>query len=322
MIARRAAALLLILVAGPLGCGTAGVDRVSLDARDERAFVGPRVLAVVAHPDDEIAFGGLLYKTATHLGGACDVLTITNGEGGYKYATLAESLYGLELTEEAIGRRHLPAIRREELSEGCRLLGVRRLFLLGEKDHRYTQDVGELLGDGAQVWNLERIARILDEVLREGQYDFLVVHAPVDETHGHHKAATILALEAVARRPAGTRPVVMCVRGESAERPTAEPYVQLEGYPITRSASGGASFVFDRTQKFGYKDRLDYRIVCNWAIAAHRSQGTMQLLMNRGDRERYRPFALNDPDAEARAAAFFARLAEPQFVAKEYEVAP
>jgi hypothetical protein len=49
---------------------------------------GPRVLCVVAHPDDEIAFAGALYKTATLLDSVCDLVTITNGEGGFKYATL------------------------------------------------------------------------------------------------------------------------------------------------------------------------------------------------------------------------------------------
>ena len=34
---------------------------------------GPRILAVVAHPDDEISFAGTLYKTSHFLAGRCDV---------------------------------------------------------------------------------------------------------------------------------------------------------------------------------------------------------------------------------------------------------
>ena len=34
------------------------------------------------------------------LDGACDVVTITNGEGGYKYAVLAQRLYGRPLTDD------------------------------------------------------------------------------------------------------------------------------------------------------------------------------------------------------------------------------
>src|SRR5690606_36601702 len=89
---------LALAAAAVTGChGAGGVDEVSLD---DRSTKGPRVLAVLAHLDDEIAFGGTLYRTATHLDGACDVLTITNAEGGYKYSTLAEPLYGLDLTDE------------------------------------------------------------------------------------------------------------------------------------------------------------------------------------------------------------------------------
>ena len=47
---------------------------------------------------------------------------ITNGEGGFKYATLAERYYGAELTREGVGRARLPALRRAELLEGAGLL--------------------------------------------------------------------------------------------------------------------------------------------------------------------------------------------------------
>ena len=97
---------------------------------------GPRVLCVVAHPDDEIAFAGVLYKTATFLDGVCDLVTITNGEGGFKYATLAEPLYGLELTDEVVGRRHLPEIRT------CLVCPVLIPSYLGEASRRAIRNPG------------------------------------------------------------------------------------------------------------------------------------------------------------------------------------
>ena len=75
---------------------------------------------------------------------------------------------------------------------------------------------------------------------------------------------------------------------------------------------------FDRTQPFGYRDRLDYRIVANWAIAEHRSQGTMQLLVNRGDVEHYFLFAVSPPGSEERARELFEALRAPQFRTPEY----
>ena len=132
------------------------------------------MLCIVAHPDDEIAFAGTLYKTSTHLDGVADLAVITNGEGGFKYSTLGENLYGLELTDAAVGRAHLPRIRQAELVAGCRWLGVHRIHFLGERDHRYTQDPDEVLADDAGVWDLERVRARLDLLLAAGDYDFVL----------------------------------------------------------------------------------------------------------------------------------------------------
>jgi len=275
---------------------------------------GPRVLCVVAHPDDEVAFAATLYKTATFLEGVIDIVVITNGEGGFKYSTLAESIYGRELTDEATGRQCLPAIRRKEQIAGCRLMHVRRLYALNQKDHRYTVDLSEVLGPGAGVWDLEAVRKDLDAILKDGRYDFVFTHVPVPTTHAHHQAATILALEAVAALPEASRPVVL-----GAGLPEdAAPFTGLEGHPLTRLRPGRPPFVFDRTQAFGYRDRLDYKIVVNWVIAEHKSQGTMQLLMNHGDAERYWLYDRNREGAADTARALFLALEAPQFKAKHY----
>ncbi len=294
-------------------CRANPIDVVTLRARTGN---GPRILCVVAHPDDEISFAGTLYKTSTMLDGVCDVAVVTNGEGGYKYATLAESVYGLDLTDEAVGRAHLPAIRRAELAAGCTLLGVRALHFFDQTDHRYTQDPLEILGDDARVWNVDEVERGLRDLIARNAYGFVFVLPPTPETHGHHKAATILALRAVASIPVDYRPVVLCAQSvrEGAELESLD---ALDGFPITCLRDGPA-LVFDRRQTFGYRDQLDYRIIANWAIAEHRSQGTMQLLMNASDGEAYDVFDISPPDAHARAEALFEALAQPQFEARDY----
>jgi len=302
-------------LAGP-GCRAPGARPARvLELNRDVADSGPRLLVVVAHPDDEIAFAGTLYKTASLLGGACDLLVITNGEGGFKYSTLAERVYGLELTDEAVGRRELPRIRQRELAAGCKLLGLRRLYWLGEQDLRYTQDPEEVLGPGSP-WDLARVRAELRRVLARGDYSFVLTLPPSAETHGHHKAATILALEAAAELEPARRPVVLCAVGGAADE-ACEPPPELPGRPQTRLRST-RPLVFDRGQKFGYRQQLDYRIVANWAIAEHKSQGTMQLLMNQGEREHYFVFDLSPPDAEARAARLFEALQAPQYPAREY----
>jgi len=273
---------------------------------------GPRVLCVVAHPDDETVFAGTLFKTATHLGGVCDILLITNGEGGFKYSTLAERIYGLELTEEAIGRAHLPRIRREEFLEGCVYLGVRDVLFLNQQDHRYSQDPEEVLAHDAGVWNLVEVELAIDRALREGGYDFVLGHLPTPATHGHHQAATLLALRAVNRMDLNARPAVLGATTNALLK-----FTELPGYPEA-SALEGPALVFDRTQPFGHRDKLDYRVVVNWVIAAHKSQGTMQLAMSRGERERFFVFDTQTPNAHANAAVWFDELTQPQFPKKVY----
>ena len=64
----------------------------------------------------------------------------------------------------------------------------------------------------------------------------------------------------------------------------------------------------DRTRKFGYNDRLDYRILVNWVIAEHKSQGTMQLLMNRGEVECFWYFDANGDAGKEWVVELFDRL--------------
>jgi hypothetical protein len=131
-------------------------------------------------------------------------------------------------------------------------------------------------------WDAAAVGKSLREILERGRYGFVFVPLPTATTHGAHQAAAVLALEAVASLPEGRRPAV------PPDRPVLE---------------------FDRTGKLGHQARLDYRIVVNWVIAEHKSQGLTQTLMNADDVELYYLFALNGPTAVAAAQALFDRLA-------------
>ena len=311
MFARWQSGWLLALL---LSCGRADdIDEVIVT--EVRGATGPHVLVVVAHPDDEIAFAGTLYKTATHLNGVVDILTITNGEGGFKYATLAESRYGLDLTDEAVGRKHLPAIRRRELITGCRELFVHRITFLEQRDHRYTQDPGEVLD--TDVWDLALVRSELSERLETGDYDFVLGLGPTSTTHGHHQAATILAAEAVSRLPEAQRPTMLAVRHRRSDAEVPVLAANDHAPELTRVVEH-ESLVFDRGQKFGHKERLDYSIIANWAITAHKTQGTMQRFVGPASEEHYFVLGVSPPEGPERAAAWFERLAEPQFQARTY----
>lgn len=89
---------------------------------------GPKILVVTAHPDDETAMAATIYKVTHELNGVVDQCVITNGEGGYKYSTLAEAYYNLELTDEKIGRENLPRIRKQELINAGKIIGTNNIF--------------------------------------------------------------------------------------------------------------------------------------------------------------------------------------------------
>src|ERR1041384_8035313 len=105
----------------------------------------PRVLIVIAHPDDESTFAATIYKITKELHGVADLFLVTNGEGGYKYSTLAEAYYGKELTDEKVGREFLPQIRKQELQNAGRIIGIRNFSFMDQKDAHYGLDEREPL---------------------------------------------------------------------------------------------------------------------------------------------------------------------------------
>lgn len=268
------------------------------------------VLLVVAHPDDEAMFAATVYKITHTLKGNVDLALVTDGSGGFRYAQLAEPIYGLKLTDERIARHHLPAIRKAELMSGGRIIGLRNYFFFDELDHAYTENVDTVLN---HVWNAGAVRSRLHDIMAQGRYDFVFVHLPIPNFHAHHKAATILALEAAAQLPSDSRPLVLgsFVGSRNDSTQLFSEFTEHPGYPITRVTPGLPPFIFDRTQPLSPDGRLNYQIVVNWLIAAHKTQGTMQLLMNRGDTERFWVFEMNGGEAPARAEALFRRLGVP-----------
>ncbi|SVC93598.1 uncharacterized protein METZ01_LOCUS346452, partial [marine metagenome] len=78
---------------------------VELLAMGQERFADPvQVLIVTAHPDDDAAFSGVVYQVTHQLGGVVDLALVTDGSGGFRYSTLAEEIYGLDLTSETVAR--------------------------------------------------------------------------------------------------------------------------------------------------------------------------------------------------------------------------
>lgn len=276
---------------------------------------GPRVLVVVAHPDDETACAATIYKITHDLNGMVDQCVITNGEGGYKYSTLAEAYYGLELTDEAVGRANLPRIRKQELMNAGKIIGTHNIFFLDQKDAHYGLDEHEPLDTS---WNVPWINTRLNEILTENHYDYVFCLLPTPQTHGGHKAATLLALRAVQALPQNLRPLVLGLTNASMTDTAGVLFKQLKDYTETKVIGETPMFTFNKSRPFGYKNMLTYRIIVDWEIAEHKSQGTMQLAAGKGDYENFWYFALNGYDGIAKCKELFERLKVIPYKTKQY----
>lgn len=220
-----------------------------------------KLLIVVAHPDDEYAFAATTYRLTRELGWAADLVVITNGEGGYRYSALAESVYGVSLTKEREGRSRLPAIRRKEAVSGGKVLGIRHHYFLDQQDSGFARDAAKA---PAGNWDRSRILNVLGDLLHREAYDAVFTLLPTAETHGHHRAATQMAMEAVAAVEEGRRPLVLGAEPRGADE------------AVARFAGVEPALTFDRNTSFGYQNALSYQIVVNWFIAEHKSQGLFQ----------------------------------------------
>jgi len=264
----------------------------------------PKLLIVVAHPDDEYMFAATTYRLVRELGWVADQVVITNGEAGYRYAALAETVYGTKLVQEDDGRAHLPAIRKEEVLRAGKILGLRRHYFLDQRDSGFTTNAAEA---DASNWDRTRISHFLKGVLAHEHYDAILTLLPTRETHGHHRAATILVLEAVAAMKDDERPLVFGAEADSGEEGTRT-FAGLPSAPLTVTTGDEPAIVFDRNSSFGYRNALNYQIVVNWVIAEHKSQGLFQTDAGKHEFERLWLFQVSGKDARARSEHLRAEL--------------
>lgn len=275
----------------------------------------PKVLLINAHPDDESGCAATVYKITKELNGTVDLAVITNGEAGYKYSTLAESIYGVELTDEKIGRKHLPDIRKKELKAGGSWVGIRSYIFFDQLDTYYTLDADTVL---RLIWDTTHVIKTLRGIIEKELYDYIFCLLPTPQTHGHHKAATILALETIRQLPQEVRPTILGVSGATNKDTLTNSFLGLPSYPITKIEKDAPIFTFNRKTPFGYNGKLNYNIVVNWLIAEHKSQGTMQTFMNQGDKEVFYFFAINNDAKKETTKDFFSRMTTPVFRKRTY----
>lgn len=271
---------------------------------------GPKILIVTAHPDDETAFAATIYKVTHELNGIADILLVTNGEGGFKYSTLAEEIYGISLTNEQAGREALPTIRKKELMSGGAYIGLRDYHFMDEQDTGYTLNPDSVLNI---VWDTARVISKIKTLHAKHAYDFVFTLLPNESTHGHHKAATILALRAVQSMNVEKKPIVIGCSVSDTSSSMQNAFSGLPAYPITAMHQSAPIDFFNRLTSFGFQQKLNYSIIVNWLIAEHKSQGAMQLAMGKGHLEQFWNYAINQSTADQTIRTFAQSLRNASF---------
>lgn len=266
-----------------------------------------KLLIVVAHPDDEYAFAAATYRLARELGWVADQVTITDGESGYRYATLAEAYYGVDLTRGGDGRAHLASIRKEEAVHAGKVLGVRQHYFLDQKDLGFDTNAATA---ETRNWDRAYLHSFLSGLMTRERYDAIFTLLPTAETHGHHRAATILTLDVVSNLPGNQRPLVFGVEPRSASDPSMT-FAGLPSQSLTRTVDAAPVFLFDRACSFGYRNALTYQIVVNWVIAEHKSQGLFQNDYSRHEFEQFWLFAASGKEASGHLPRLKTLLTNP-----------
>jgi bacillithiol biosynthesis deacetylase BshB2 len=146
------------------------------------------VLVVFPHPDDE-AFG-VSGTIATHVKNGTPVT----------YACLTLGEMGRNMGNPPFtNRENLPKIRREELKEAARILGIQDLRMLGYRDKTVEFEDDEKLAD--------RILSIINEV----NPSLIITFYPGYAVHPDHDATGAAVIRAVEKLPADARPTLHCV---------------------------------------------------------------------------------------------------------------
>lgn len=258
-----------------------------------------KILIVVAHPDDEYYCAATVYRMAVQLGATVDELIITDGEGGFRYATLAEAYYKKALTNEAVGRKELPTIRRKEAINAGKILGIRIHYFLNQKDEHFTTDQADGLKYG---WDSKLITSRILALIRRERYKYVFSVLPRATTHGYHQAATAFAASAIQALPENLRPVLL---GFDTDPSSLTPSTTVQQ---PHRWEKGYAYAFDRTTKFGFRDALTYQVIVDWMIAEHKSQGLLQTMDNKDPKEYIWVDFWSNPKARTAADSLFQLL--------------
>lgn len=145
------------------------------------------VLLVLAHPDDETNLSGTLAKHL-HNGTPVTYVCLTLGEMG---RNMGNPIFANRVT--------LPKLRKKELEESCRSIGIGDLRMWGYHDKMVEFEDQDLLA--------KRIKATIEEL----DPSLIITFYPGYSVHPDHEACGRAVIRAVESIPESERPIVHCV---------------------------------------------------------------------------------------------------------------
>jgi hypothetical protein len=162
------------------------------------------------------------------------------------------------------------------------------------------------------------VIKQLLNILQKGNYDLVFCLLPTPETHGAHKAATILTLRAI-ELMSNKRPVILGAGFTRTKDSVVQQPPTLHDYPLTKLSTTIGPFTLDKTKRFGFNDRLSYNIILRWLIAEHKSQGALQASDQVSELETFYYFAVNNDSKVDLVRRLFTDLSAVPFKKKSYD---
>jgi LmbE family N-acetylglucosaminyl deacetylase len=274
---------------------------------------GPKVLVVTAHPDDETGFSVTMFKITHELKGTVDMAVMTDGGGGFADSQLGAMYYGLPLTDSVTARTHLPMLRKQEILNAGKIMGVRNIYFMEQPDDWYTTDITPYIS--GKNWDIGYVERRMDRLLAERGYDFIITMLPHAGQHGHHKTSVLMALRALQRYKGPNKPIIIAGSSMSANSKPSD-FTMLDGYPETKLKPNSPKFTLNRAFRFKENDKVSYKIVADWVISEYKSQGAIQENgIHRTDMEIYHYYDMNDASGIEKVQKLFDDLANSGFAA-------
>lgn len=161
------------------------------------------ILVVLPHPDDE-AFG-LSGTLAKHI--------VEGAHVTYACLTLGEMGRNMGIPPFA-NRITLPTVRKAELEEACKAIGIQDLRLLGFHDKT------------VEFEDQDRLDHVIASLIEEVKPSLVFTFYPGYSVHPDHDATGAAVIRTIQKMPAEDRPVVQCLAfSNNCERELGKPDV-------------------------------------------------------------------------------------------------